>query len=289
MKNKNEIKDKILIGLITATNEEYQSIYDIIKKTGILLFNSKDKTSSFPYFLSEFDFFENDKKYKINLITIKSGYGKLNAVSAATFLIERYKVDLLINFGACGSLTELNFDKSPKGLKTPSLKIGDFVIPKILYESSYLSFKINQENKDIKTNEENKDTKKEKSENGKIFVGLNRIESIIHKKIINKFDFVKEVKGCSSDMDVDSLEKRDFLRFFFGADICDWESFSIRKVAHLWKIPSLIFRVVSDYANESFLIDYKKNLINILDNGANFLLHEILPMTCKILISELNF
>lgn len=266
----------INIGLLTATIEEYQSIYNCLKNNRLdsekkFLFNlnkynklSIDKTP-FPYFIFAFEFFIDDKNYIINLITIKSGYGKLNAVSALTFLINIFKIDIIINFGACGSLSKL--------------KIGDFVIPKVIYESSYLSFVENKYGL-----EENKKTLKD----GKIFVGLNKVENIIHKEIIKKHCNVKEVKGCSQEADIDSEEKKIFLRKFFKADICDWESFSIRKTAHLWKIPSLIFRVVSDYANESFFIDYKSNLESVLYKGAKFFLSEILQIACKIYICELN-
>ncbi|MFN3410594.1 MAG: hypothetical protein ACK4YF_00340 [Exilispira sp.] len=266
------MEKKIFIGLLAATNEEYQSIYNYLKKnriddTAVSFVNFIEYNKSnigkipFPYFIYSFEFFINDKKYMINLITIKSGYGKLNAVSAITSLINIYKIDMIMNFGACGSLSKL--------------QIGDFVIPKIIYESSYLSFVENKYN----LKEDNKFLKY-----GKIFVGLNKVENIIHKEIIKKHNNVKEVKGCSQEADIDSDEKKLFLHKFFNAEICDWESFSIRKTAHLWKIPSLVFRVVSDYANESFLIDYKKNLESILYKGVKFFLNEILPIACKIYI-----
>ncbi len=283
------MKNKISIGLITATNEEYQSIYEILSnnvadsddKTKIILSkknkkdkNNKKKTAPFPYFIHTFDFNNDEKIYEVKLITIKSGYGKLNAVSASTFLLERYDINIIINFGACGSLSEREKD----------LMIGDFVLPSIIYESSYVAFKANSNLKD--SNNFLKDSINSKE--GKIFVGLNKTENLIHNQIIKKYDFIKDVRAFSSDMDIDSSEKKNFIKKFFNADICDWESFSIRKVAHLWKIPSIIFRVVSDFADESFLQDYNSNLKTILNKGAGFLLGEILPIACKIYISELN-
>lgn len=284
--NKEKMEKDISIGLITATNEEYQSIYELLTKqstdsnidsnieTKAILKETKDKIPSipFPYFIHNFDFISNDKIYKIKLIIIKSGFGKLNAVSASTFLLERYKIDIIINFGACGSLSKKN-----KDIKPEEIQLGDFVLPSIIYESSYIAFKENK-------NSENSGNFNEK----KTFIGLNKIESLIHKEIIQKYYFVKEVKAFSSDMDIDSSEKRNFIKKFFKADICDWESFAIRKTAHLWKIPSIIFRVVSDFADESFLEDYKRNLNTILNKGAKFLINELLPIACKIYISELN-
>jgi len=250
------------ISLITATKDEYNSIKSKLKGLLYEYFEYKPYSNKipFPYFTGFLQKIEELKDIKVFLICIYSGFGKLNAVSSATALLERYNVNLLINFGACGALIN-------------KLKIGDIVLPKLIFESSYVSMNNVEFNPD----------------KGKTSVGINKLENKIHKEIKKKLNEIKEVVGCSSEMDIDSSRKKEFLRKYYNADICDWESFSIRKLAHIWKIPSLIIRVVSDYANENFLIDYKKNIENVLDKGSNVLLDEILSISCKICISDLIF
>lgn len=282
------IKIELKIGIITATKDEYFSIYHNFKDILLNLQEYKiDRKNPFNYFSGYLpvnlikdnlinpnknnDKDKNKKNKNIEekianilIFTINSGFGKLNSVSASTILLERHNIDFIVNFGACGNLTR-------------KLKIGDITLPSFIYESSYTAIELNN-------NFHNKN-----NDIDKVCVGLNKLEKIIFNELIFNFNYLKKVSGVSSEMDIDSKEKKEFLQKKFKADICDWESFSIRKIAHLFNIPSLIIRVISDNADENFLIDYKKNIRNILNRGSKLLINEILPFTCKIYISELNF
>ncbi len=283
------IEIELKIGIITATKDEYFSIYQNFKDILSNLNEYKiDRKNPFNYFSgylpinlikdnlinpNKNDGIDKNKKKNANIeekitdilvLTINSGFGKLNSVSASTLLLERYNIDFIVNFGACGNLTK-------------KLKIGDITIPSFIYESSYAAIEWNN-------NFHNKN-----NDIDKVCVGLNKLEKIIFNKLILNFNYLIKVTDVSSEMDIDSKEKKEFLQKKFKADICDWESFSIRKIAHLFNIPSLIIRVISDNADENFLVDYKKNIRNILDRSSKLLIQDILPFTCKICISELNF
>lgn len=255
---------KLTVGIVAATKEEYHHLFNNL---GPQLFElqvyKKDKSNPFNTFIGKYYLNINpndDEKIEVLVITIESGFGCINASCAATLIYERYKIDFLINFGAAGALKD-------------TLKIGDIVLLKYVYQSSYISFIANNNSQ----------------YNGNITIGLNEKEKFINKNLISNFNFLRQVNGCSSEMDIDSSEKRCFLKKYFNADICDWESFSIRKIAHILRIPSLIIRVISDFADEKFLQDYKSNLDVILDRAAKIFCNEILIFSCKILVLNFNF
>ncbi len=256
------------IAVVAATKDEYFVLKSLLKDRlkNFQEIKKNQVKNPFPYFIGNLNYnqiniFDN---IETSIICINSGFGKLNAVSALTLILERYDIDFVVNFGACGSLCD-------------KLKIGDLVIPKLIYESSYISINNLLNNKNSLNKKDN------------VSVGLNKTEALIHKELKDKFIEIKEVNGFCADMDIDLKEKREFLNRYFNSQICDWESFSIRKISHMWKIPSLIFRVVSDYADENFLIDYKNNIEQILIKAAKILIDNILTISCKICISVLNF
>ena len=170
-------------------------------------------------------------KYKIYLYEINnnqlyvalSGIGEINSSMATQYVIDKFNVDLIVNYGVCGSL------KEEIGLlhvvMIESLIDGDYdtskcgnELPFIRYEDGYNSLKISCNNE-------------------------------YTTKVHNLFPSIKGATCLSKNTFVDSLDEKRKLADYFKADICEMEALGIFLCSKKNGLPSLFIKGVSDSFN----------------------------------------
>lgn len=183
-------------------------------------------------------------KYKDKeIIVAKSGIGKVNSAAMTQYLIDNYLVDLIINSGCAGSLSQ-------------DVGIFDVVI------SSYVTYHDFYPNRVMEYSV---------PDNGRVIASarLRNMAIDASKKALVNYH-VGPI--CSGDCYIDSEEKRDFIRKATNALAVDMESGSIGHIARKNNIPFISIRTISDFSNgeENFeeLAAYKSSHIvkDIIDN-----------------------
>lgn len=160
-------------------------------------------------------------KYKLgndNLFVIHSGAGEILAAMTTQFLISKFNVDLIVNFGVVGGLTNemklartcivesvihYDFDTS----EADGTEIGSY----LAYPTAYIPTTVNLVNKALE------------------------IEPTLKKVIC-----------ASADKFVGSEEKKSQLYNMYKADICEMEAAGIVLTCNKNNIPCLLIKTVSD-------------------------------------------
>lgn len=160
-------------------------------------------------------------KYKLgndNLFVIHSGAGEILAAMTTQFLISKFNVDLIVNFGVVGGLTNemklartcivesvihYDFDTS----EADGTEIGSY----LAYPTAYIPTTVNLVNKALE------------------------IEPTLKKVIC-----------ASADKFVGSEEKKSELHNMYKADICEMEAAGIVLTCNKNNIPCLLIKTVSD-------------------------------------------
>lgn len=163
----------------------------------------------------------------------RSGYGEIAAASATQYLIDRFDVEGIINYGVVGSLTE-------------KYQVGDIgIVQKIVHYGFDLSG------------------------SGKYPVGrypnepglfLKPKEGALTKDELKKLGRCYEFTLASADKFVEGGEAKRQLHKEYGADICDMESAGIVLVCNRNDIPCSFLKVVSDGVDEGEK-EFNKNII----------------------------
>ena len=152
------------------------------------------------------------------LYIIKCGAGEINAAMATQFLIMRYFVDVVLNFGVAGGL----------GQDVPLNKV--FIIDRIIHHTF------------------------DCSELGPAFPAGKHAEYDSSMLVTDRtlVELAEQVTGmprgvcASGDMFVGSAERRESLRDQFGADVAEMEAAGIFMTADRNGVPSLFIKAVSD-------------------------------------------
>ena len=179
-----------------------------------------------------------DKEYKQlrhieneNIIVRKTGVGKVNAAINATQMINQYHPDLIISSGcAGGASTELN--------------VLDVVVgSRVVYHDAYYGL--------------------EDDEFGRV-QGMPKYyeapqELIAIAKGLDYSHRIHDGLIASGEWFVDSVDKvKEILGHFPDAIGIDMESAAIAQTCHIFNVPFISFRVVSDVpAKENNVADYK--------------------------------
>ena len=216
------------IGIIIAMEKEMRKYHELYK---LELVNSKFNIYKFNY---------DDKE----LFLVKCGVGKVNSSLITQYLIDTYQVDLIINSGCAGSLTD-------------KVKVMDTIIVDAVTYHDFSPIEIME---------------KYIPENGKIKVNSLIIESA--QVIANKSKLSYHIGGIASgDSFITDSKMRDDIFKRTNCLAVDMESMSIAQVSKLNNVAFLIVRTISDFAdgNEEqeekasnisaqFVIDFIKNL-----------------------------
>ena len=191
--------------IIAAMNEEYE----LLKKY------FGDRVESEKYGLFEVDVYEkNDKK----IYFVKSGVGEIHAAAATQYVILRYGVDCVFNFGLAGGLDEDG-------------EIGGIYIVKGVVHYDFDTGALD-------------DTPAGKYSCFDTTV-IETDENL--RKIAGKLlPGAKEGICASGDKFVADEKFKEYLRENFGASVCEMESAGILFTAKNANVPCLIIKAVSD-------------------------------------------
>ena len=152
------------------------------------------------------------------LYVLNSGIGELAAAAGTQLLISLYNVDMIINFGVVGGLTqEMAVTKA-------------CIVEKIVHYDFDIS--------------DYAPVKKAQYENfSDIYIPTS---GNLLTKALEIAPELKPVVCASADKFVATKEAKEFLHSEYGADICEMESAAIALTCHRSNIPFLMIKTVSD-------------------------------------------
>ncbi len=148
---------------------------------------------------------------------IKSGWGLIDAAMATQYLITKYGVEIVLNFGVTGALD-------------PSLKVSD-----LFYVSKCINFDFDTSSIDDVVKHQYGDMEDE-------FVPL---DSGLIDLVKSIYPEIKEAVDASGDIFVDKKEDKE-ARFNAGCNICDMEIVAIARVCLLNNVKCLSIKCISD-------------------------------------------
>lgn len=207
------------IGIIGAMNEE------VIELKNIMTDIQVEK-------IGNLEFFKGNLLNK-EVVLVEGGIGKVNAAICATLMIEHFKVSKVLFTGVAGGTN-------------PDINIGDIVIGVDQIEHDFDSTAFGYALGQIPR----MDTY--------IFEADRELVDLAYSVAVEKFEREKVRKGriVSGDEFVASVEKIKWLRDTFNADCTEMEGAAVAHVCHVFKMPFLIIRAISDKANHDAKVDF---------------------------------
>lgn len=207
----------MIVGIIGAMDEEIALLKEHLENLEILNDNV-------------FEIYRGQYKEKA-VVLVKSGVGKVNAAVATSVLINSHHVSAIINTGIAGSIHH-------------SVTLGDIVISKDTqqYDVDVTAFGYKQG-------------------------VIPRMKTSVFEADPNLIDLCKKSidastkhhigRVVSGDRFVSADEIKIKLQAEFDAYCVDMESASIGHVCHLYNIPYVAIRCISDNADEASLVKYR--------------------------------
>ncbi|MEI6856108.1 5'-methylthioadenosine/adenosylhomocysteine nucleosidase [Psychrilyobacter sp.] len=167
------------------------------------------------------------------IVLVEGGIGKVNSSVSTTLLIDRFKVDQLIFTGVAGGTN-------------PNIEVGDIVISNELIEHDFDCTAFGMKHGEIPR----MDTS--------IFKSDKRLIKIAEKSALELFDQKNIYIGriVSGDVFVAEPKKIKWLRETFNSECTEMEGAAVAHVCHLFKIPFVIIRSISDKANDDAKTDF---------------------------------
>lgn len=208
------------IGIIVAMEEEQNAVKNLMKDIELEE-------------IYELDFYRGKIKDK-KCVLVQSGVGKVNAARTTQILINKYKVDRIINVGSAASIN-------------PMLNIGDVLIGKHVVQHDF----------DITAFGHSKgyitgvgDKISCDSDFFKKFENKIKIEKEFNNKDKNKRNYnIKLGIIATGDVFCSDVSISDEISATFNADAVDMECAAIGQVCYLDNIPFNVIRGVSDTPN----------------------------------------
>lgn len=169
----------------------------------------------------------------ISVVVVKCGIGKVNSAVATQIMIDHFDIDIIINTGVAGSLSN-------------SLDIFDIVISKDLVQHDF-------------------DTSVTGDELG-LVPGFSKVAFDVDEKL---YTLAKEVgkevvsdanvytgRIATGDQFIASSEQKERIVKSFGAVCTEMEGCAIAQTCYLNNMPFLVIRAISDKADNSATMDY---------------------------------
>lgn len=154
----------------------------------------------------------------VEIYIIHTGLGEIYAASGVQYLITKFGVQLIVNFGVVGGLT--------KELKSQKVCLIDNVVHFRYDCSGFMDIKIGQVDKHPS------------------------VKIPLDKTLINKAleinPSLRLATCCSSDKFIASEEEKTQIHNDFGGDVCDMESAAVVLTCEANGIPCLMFKAVAD-------------------------------------------
>ena len=217
-----------------------------MKKIGMIVAMSKELKS---YFETLGDLVELDEKvydvweasaYGNELYIVKSGVGEISAAAATQYLLTKFNVDLVINFGVCGKLSS-------------DLKLLDTVVVKSVGHYQFDTSEIDGTAPGVYMN------------NSPYISADNRLID----QLLSLDDTIKTAVCASGDLFVSRKEDKEMLIKNFGADICEMESAGILITCLKNDVPCILIKSVSDDCDDMDFVTYcelaTKKYVEIVD------------------------
>ena len=152
------------------------------------------------------------------MYVLDSGAGEIAAAAGTQYLISEYGVDMILNFGAVGALTE--------DIKTAELCVVEKVIHYDFDTTNWLNLPRGQH-----------------PDQPSPYVPTS--EALVEKAIeINPS--LKKVVCASADKFVDAAENKAELNRLYGADICEMEAAGVVLTCTRNDVPCLLIKAISD-------------------------------------------
>lgn len=184
-----------------------------------------------------------------DIVLVESGIGKVNSAVCTTILIQNFNIDKLIFTGVAGGVN-------------PMLNVGDIVISKDLIQHDVDATAFGAEHGQIPR------MKVFSFEADKYLVKLAEDES---KKMFEDKNIIVG-RILSGDQFISSIEKISWLRDKFNGDCVEMEGASVAHVCHIFDIPFVILRAISDKADHSANVDFMKFVHIAAQNSKNIVL-----------------
>ncbi|MDO5707462.1 MAG: 5'-methylthioadenosine/adenosylhomocysteine nucleosidase [Andreesenia angusta] len=230
------------LGLIVAMEEELKIVLDNMD------INEKTEYAGMIFY---------DGIYKgVKTIAVICGIGKVNSAICTQILISTFEVDKVINIGVAGGIGEL--------------EPGDVVIANSLVQHDVDASGFNYDLGRIPR----LDTFDFKPDRELLEIARKACKKIDNHKIY-------EGRIVTGDQFINSSEKANWLKRYFGAIACEMEGASIAQVAYLNKIPFIVIRSISDNADKKASISFDE-FINIAAENATIILENLLKEISKI-------
>lgn len=210
-----------MIGIIGAMHEE------IIELKNMILNLEEEK-------ILDITFYKGNLEGK-EIVLVEGGIGKVNSSVCTTLLIDRFKVDKLIFTGVAGGTN-------------PKIEVGDIVISNELIEHDFDCTAFGMKHGEIPR----MDTS--------IFKSDKKLIKIAQKSALELFDQKNIYTGriVSGDVFVAEPKKIKWLRETFNSECTEMEGAAVAHVCHLFKIPFVIIRSISDKANDDAKTDFQE-------------------------------
>lgn len=184
----------------------------------------------------------------VEVVLLKSGIGKVNAAMSTTLLLDRFKPDYVINTGSAGGFH-------------PSLNVGDVVI----------SSEVRHNDVDVTAFG---------YEYGQV-PGLpaayipNQMLVEVAVKMAEEISGIQVTKGLivTGDSFLSDPVKVEFIRSkFTNLHAGEMEAAAIAQVCHLFNVPFVVIRALSDIAGKESNVSFDQFLEQAAKNSANLVL-----------------
>ena len=210
------------IGIIVAMKSEFEALYN---KIGSRIETITSGNREIYHY----------KRNDLDIYVTDTAEGEIAASSMTQYLITKFDVEMILNFGLCGSLNK-------------NYKCKDLVVIKDLIHYDF----------DISELDSSLVTGQYPFMNSEIFTTDNNLRTKL-KNIEN----LPEVKVASGDKFVGSEKSKNNIVSKYNADICEMESAGILITATSNNIPCLLIKCISDNASDDAHIEFR----DIINNG----------------------
>lgn len=219
------------IGIIFAMKEELDSLLKYLKK-------EKE------YNIFDLKFYEGMIHNNYCILT-ESGVGKVNSARCTQILIDNMDVDMIINIGVAGGISE-------------KLKVCDIVIGEKLVQHDFDITAFNHEKGYIP--------------NVGVYIDSDTYLVNIAKECINnkKYNVVSGIIASGDIFCTESWMSKK-INTKFNALCVEMEGASIAQVCYLSNIPFIVIRSISDVPNNNNVLTYEEFLNESSKNVSNFI------------------
>lgn len=179
-----------------------------------------------------------------DIFVLSGGLGKAFAAASTEYAIETWSPNLIIDFGAAGSLVD-------------GLRRGDLVVADAVVEHDLPPLK-----------------KRDHPLPAQVLGGISRFPEtqILDDRTRGSVGII-----ASGEENIETVDERRTLANRFGAIAVTWETASIGRVCHFHKVAFASVRMITDIGEDELLEEYKRGVVENLDHAARVFAEKLLP------------